>query len=108
MHECNKLRLSKQESLIVLKQAENGKDWRREIRNYYCKQCNAWHTTSKIKVSSNNKKEVAPIEVNRWTSLLIPKDELPEYTIIPRFINIPVNPIVIIFQSLIKKPQCRP
>lgn len=55
MKRCTKRKFSKFEAMLVLVQAEmrykkkNGKSKRKECRYYYCKQCNAYHLTSKIK-----------------------------------------------------------
>ena len=55
MKKCTKRKFSKFEAMLVLVQAEmrykkkNGKSKRKECRYYYCKQCNAYHLTSKIK-----------------------------------------------------------
>ena len=54
MSRCDKIKFSKFEAMLVLAQAEirfkkkKGKGKRRECRYYYCKECNAYHLTSKM------------------------------------------------------------
>jgi len=44
---CGKICLTKRESELVLSQKKKkGRQHSKEIRNYYCELCNAWHTTS--------------------------------------------------------------
>lgn len=97
MKQCFKLKLSKEQSLRILKKAENGPDYRREKRNYYCDKCNAWHTTSKD-FNDAQTKDIIPIHVNRWAGVLIPKDELPEYKVLPILVKFNVNPLMYIFK----------
>ena len=50
---CNKRKFSKFEAMLYLAQASmsykkrKGRSRRRECRYYYCKECNAYHLTSK-------------------------------------------------------------
>ena len=51
---CNKKKFTKLEAMMYIAQAEmqnkkrKGKSKRRECRYYYCKECNAYHMTSKF------------------------------------------------------------
>lgn len=55
MGKCNKKKFTKFEAMLYLAQASmnykkrKGRSKRRECRYYYCKQCNAYHLTSKEK-----------------------------------------------------------
>lgn len=45
---CNKLSFTKKQSELAIKKAKkSSKQYRKECRNYYCEECNAWHLTSK-------------------------------------------------------------
>lgn len=54
MKKCTKRRFNKLEVMIFVAQAEmqykkrKGRSKRRECRYYYCKECNAYHMTSKF------------------------------------------------------------
>ena len=54
MKKCTKRRFNKLEAMIFVAQAEmqykkrKGRSKRRECRYYYCKECNAYHMTSKF------------------------------------------------------------
>lgn len=49
---CNKIKLSKDTAKNIIQEAvqarRRGDFTRNEIRYYYCNECHAWHTTSKM------------------------------------------------------------
>lgn len=50
-YKCDKKKLSEQQALYILSRAreqyEEGFNERKERRKYYCRECKAWHVTSK-------------------------------------------------------------
>lgn len=67
--ECNKVCFSKKEAESILTHSEKtSHQYRKEHRCYYCKECNAWHLTSKEEDTW-----VTPVKVKffkRWRKLL--------------------------------------
>lgn len=57
---CDKKCFSKREAEGVLKRAKKAhKEWRREIRMYYCEEHNCWHCTSHELID-----HTIPVEIN--------------------------------------------
>lgn len=45
---CNKESFTKKQAEAILKvNRKSGKQYRKEMRTYYCGSCNSWHLTSK-------------------------------------------------------------
>ena len=66
---CDKVRHTKKEAASILNAMKVRKQFRKEIRYYYCKDCNAWHLTSKefgIKVAEPVRLSL----IERWKKLL--------------------------------------
>jgi hypothetical protein len=66
---CNKKKFSKNEAIWALKRkGKSSKNYRREIRYYFCEECQAHHLSSK-----EDKEDTINIEVtliDKWTKLL--------------------------------------
>jgi hypothetical protein len=68
---CSKVKFTKreaQESLNFL--SGIGKQFRKEKRTYYCKECNAWHLTSREDIEEVKAKNVRLKFKDKWKQYL--------------------------------------
>lgn len=67
---CAKKCLTKSEAAAILKHNKHhSKQYRKEQRSYYCKDCNSWHLTSQEDLTETL--EIKIINKKRWKKLLM-------------------------------------
>ncbi len=74
---CNKLPFTKRDAETALKwNKKSSKQYRKEVRHYYCEEHNAWHLTSKEYAPSEEMGDLELIlEKDRWEKLLNKNNE---------------------------------
>lgn len=68
---CTKTIFTKHEADAALKRNVTGKQYRREQRAYYCKECKGWHLTSKKHKLDNPVTDFKMKFGRKWRKLLI-------------------------------------
>ena len=69
---CNKVRFTKKDADAAIKHNKRAHNqYRKEVRDYYCEDCNAWHLTSKPFVPPEEISDITEVvDKERWEKLL--------------------------------------
>lgn len=68
---CHKQRFTKKEAEYALKRnKKSSKQYRKEVRYYYCRPCNAWHLTSKENEPVDNDLKNFKFNPELWSHLI--------------------------------------
>lgn len=70
---CSKTCFTKHEADAALKRTRTGKQYRREQRAYYCRDCKAWHLTSQANMFENLVEDFELSFKRKWKKLLYNK-----------------------------------
>ncbi len=70
IRKCNKKQFTKIEAEKALKRnKKSSKQYRKEVRYYYCGECNSHHLTSKKLVDDEDLLEIELTNIDRWKQL---------------------------------------
>ena len=68
---CVKVKYSKKDAKATLKYLKQQyAQYRKEVRYYYCDECNAWHLSSKVTGESGAPKEIPLRFESKWKQFL--------------------------------------